>query len=125
HRAEGEVDPEHLQVHPVDRGGEECGQNDKPEAMWPKAAVRFRFPKEANAQGPKKPERRSEQQAADQTVDDRDRCEATGRDVDLRVEKVEKIGDVKAEDRAREHALEVRPAYRHGGGRSVSRGGSV
>src|SRR5258708_5620315 len=92
------------------------------EAVGPEAAVRFRFPEDAYAERAQQPQHRSEKHTANEAVDNGYGCQAAGRDVDLRVEKVEQVGDVEAEDRAREHALEVRPAYRHAAARRLSPG---
>ena len=121
HRADRQVQRflHRGQVNPVDERGDERRQHDEAEAVRAIRAVGVRLAEDPHAQRAQQPQDRAEEQAADRAVDQRDEREASRRHVDLRIEEVQQVRHVQAEDRAGENAFEVGPPNWHEPRRSV------
>ncbi len=111
--ADREIDAHGVEVDPVDRRGDEGGEDDEAEAVRAVLAIRIWAAEQLYAQRAEGPEEAADEEAADGAVDDRDGGEAAGGDVDLGIEEVEQMGHVEPEDGPGEEAFEEGPADLH------------
>ena len=111
--ADRQINPKHLEVHPVNRCGHERSEYNEAESVRSIPGRGHRVAEKFYPQGAKAPQRAAEQDPADQAVDDGHRHQALRRDVDLRVEEVQQIGHVQTEDRSGQNALEIGPRDLH------------
>ena len=100
-------------MHPVQRRRDERGEHDEAESMRAVAAARLRLSENFHAQDPQEPQRGAEQNSANRAVDDGHRRQPSRGDVHLRIEEIQQVRDVQAEDRPGQHAFEIRPAESH------------